>query len=242
MIKKVMIIVVAMMFLFSTGCDEQIAKGTEKTQTEDKTKTVKKVDKVEEAAPVDSKLLEPAKAIEKAPNTYKVKLETTKGDVVIEVTRSWAPNGADRFYNLVKVGFFNDIAFFRVIDNFMVQCGIHGNPDVSKAWKSAKIKDDKDNKSNKRSFVTFATGGPNTRTTQFFINFKDNSFLDSQGFPPFGKVIEGMENVDSLYKGYGEGAPRGRGPGQGRIQSEGNSYLKKDFPDMDYIVKASIVE
>jgi peptidyl-prolyl cis-trans isomerase A (cyclophilin A) len=180
---------------------------------------------------------------EKAPDTFKAKFATSKGDFVIEVTRAWAPNGADRFYNLVKNGYFDECRFFRVIAGFMVQFGINGDPAVNSVWHEARIPDDPVKESNKRGYVTFATAGPGTRTTQIFINFNDrNIMLDSQGFAPFGKVIVGMEIVDSLYSGYGEGGPEGRGPAQGRAQTEGNSYLTKEFPNLDYIKAATIVK
>jgi peptidyl-prolyl cis-trans isomerase A (cyclophilin A) len=185
-------------------------------------------------------LTNPGKAAEKAPDQFKVRLTTTKGDIVIQVNRAWAPRGADRFYNLVKVGYFTDIAFFRVIKGFMVQFGIHGNPDIATMWKSANIQDDPVTQSNARGTITFATAGPNTRTTQLFINFGDNSGLDRQGFSPFGRVVEGMSVVDSIYDGYGEGAPRGRGPNQGLIQTQGNKYLKAQYPNLDYIKNARI--
>jgi len=183
---------------------------------------------------------DPASLNEKAPATYKAKFETSKGTFVIEVHRDWAPNGADRFYNLVKNGFYNDARFFRVIDGFMVQFGISGNPDLSAVWRDARIPDDPVKQSNTRGTVSFATAGPGTRTTQVFINFGDNSGLDGQGFSPFGQIVSGMDVVDSLYKGYGEGAPRGQGPDQGRIQMQGNAYLITDFPKLDYIKKATI--
>jgi len=183
---------------------------------------------------------DPASLNEKAPATYKAKFETSKGTFVIEVHRDWAPNGADRFYNLVKNGFYNDARFFRVIDGFMVQFGISGNPDLSAVWRDARIPDDPVKQSNTPGMVSFATAGPNTRTTQVFINFGDNAGLDSQGFAPFGQVVSGMDVVDSLFKDYGEGAPRGRGPDQGRIQMQGNAYLITDFPKLDYIKKATI--
>jgi peptidyl-prolyl cis-trans isomerase A (cyclophilin A) len=186
-------------------------------------------------------LLEPEKATEKAPASFKVKLDTTQGDIVIEVTRAWAPNGADRFYNLVKLGYFQDVAFFRVIDGFMAQFGIHGDPKVNTAWRMARIQDDPVKESNKRGYVTFATSGPNSRTVQMFINFGENNRLDGQGFSPFGKVVTGMDVVDKLYKGYGEGAPSGAGPEQGRVQMQGNAYLKSSFPKLDYIKSASLV-
>jgi peptidyl-prolyl cis-trans isomerase A (cyclophilin A) len=195
-----------------------------------------------EAPARETLLLSPERATEQAPDEYKVKLVTTKGDLVIAVHRGWAPNGADRFYNLVKIGFFDGVEFFRVIDGFMAQVGIHGDPAVAAKWRGAKIPDDAaSGHSNTRGVVTFATAGPGTRTTQFFINFKDNSFLDRMGFPPIGEVVEGDAVLDKLYRGYGEGAPQGRGPDQGRLQAQGNAYLKADFPELDSIKTASIV-
>ena len=185
-------------------------------------------------------LANPAALIEQAPATYKAKFETSKGVFVIQVTRAWAPQGADRFYNLVKNGFFDNVRFFRVISGFMVQFGINGDPALSAKWRDANINDDRVTQSNKRGMITFATAGPNTRTTQVFINFADNSNLDGMGFSPFGRVVSGMNVVDGLYAGYGEGAPRGNGPDQGRLQSEGNAYLAKEFPRMDFVNKATI--
>ncbi len=185
-------------------------------------------------------LANPSSLNERAPATFKVKLDTSKGVVVIEVKRDWAPNGADRFYNLVKNGFYDNARFFRVISGFMVQFGINGDPKLSSVWRTAGIKDDPVTQSNRRGFVTFATAGPDTRTTQVFINFGDNAALDRQGFSPFGQVISGMDVVDKFHAGYGEGAPRGRGPDQGRIQQEGNAYLTRDFANLDYIKKATI--
>jgi peptidyl-prolyl cis-trans isomerase A (cyclophilin A) len=182
----------------------------------------------------------PAALKEQAPPVYKVDFDTTKGPFVIEVHRDWAPNGADRFYNLVKNGFYDDARFFRVVEGFMVQFGIHGDPRVSAVWREARIKDDPVRISNKRTFVTFATAGPNTRTTQVFISYGNNSNLDGQGFAPFGQVVSGMKVVDSLYSGYGEGAPQGLGPEQGKLQSEGNAYLARGFGKLDYIKKATI--
>ncbi len=188
-------------------------------------------------------LTDPSKATAIAPAVYKVKFDTTKGAFVMTVHREWAPKGADRFYNLVKAGYFKDIGFFRAIDNFMVQFGIHGTPKLNTVWRPARIQDDPPKQSNKRGYVTFATSGKDSRTTQVFINFKDNGFLDRMGFSPFGLIdAEGMKVVDSLYKGYGEGAPRGRGPLQGRLQSEGNAYLKKDFPKMDFLKSAEVLD
>jgi peptidyl-prolyl cis-trans isomerase A (cyclophilin A) len=187
-------------------------------------------------------LSNPASLNEKAPDVYKVKFDTSKGSFVIEVHRDWAPNGADRFYNLVKNGFYNDARFFRVIGDFMVQFGINGNPKISQVWQDANIRDDPVKQNNTRGMITFATAGPDTRTTQVFINFGDNAGLDGQGFSPFGKVISGMDVVDSLYAGYGEGSPKGQGPNQGIVQSLGNAYLEKAFPKLDYIKTATIMK
>jgi peptidyl-prolyl cis-trans isomerase A (cyclophilin A) len=187
-------------------------------------------------------LSDPAALNAKAPDVYQAKFDTSKGPFVIEVHRDWAPRGADRFYNLVKNGFYDNARFFRVIEGFMVQFGINGDPSVAGAWRDADIKDDPVKQSNERGTITFATAGPNTRTTQVFINFGDNAGLDGQGFSPFGKVVSGMEVVDSLYGGYGEGAPNGNGPDQGRIQSQGNAYLEQGFPKLDFIKTATIAE
>ena len=179
---------------------------------------------------------------ERASDVYRARFATSKGDFVIEVHRDWAPLGADRFFNLVKYGYFNDTRFFRVVSGFMAQIGIHGKPDMNTAWREARIADDPVKKSNLRGFVSFATAGPGTRTTQFFINFADsNSRLDGMGFAPFGQVVSGMEVVNALYAEYGEGAPQGRGPHQGRIQYEGNAYLVRDFPQLDYVKEATIL-
>jgi peptidyl-prolyl cis-trans isomerase A (cyclophilin A) len=188
----------------------------------------------------DTPLTNPSAATERAPDQFTAKLETTKGDILVDVTREWAPQGADRFYNLVKVGYYDDVAFFRVVSGFMAQVGIHGNPQVSRAWKMARIPDDPVRQSNTRGMVTFATSGPDSRTSQIFFNFGDNANLDGMGFSPFGRVRD-MNVVDALYSGYGEGAPRGRGPAQARIQAEGNPYLRSDFPELDYIRRATIV-
>ena len=187
-----------------------------------------------------AKLANPAALNETAPATYKARFDTSKGVFVIDVHRDFAPLGADRFYNLVKNGFYDDDRFFRVISGFMVQFGINGDPKISAPWRDARINDDPVKQSNKRGFISFATSGPNSRTTQVFINFGDNGRLDSSGFSPFGQVTSGMNVVDSLYSGYGEGAPSGRGPNQGQIQFEGNAYLVKAFPNLDYVKKATI--
>jgi peptidyl-prolyl cis-trans isomerase A (cyclophilin A) len=185
-------------------------------------------------------LASPAALNEPAPATYTVKFDTSRGAFVVAVHRDWAPNGADRFYNLVKNGFYDNARFFRVVSGFMVQFGINADPKLSAVWREARIKDDPVRQSNGRGFMTFATAGPNTRTTQVFINFGDNGGLDRQGFAPFGQVTSGMNVVDALYSGYGEGAPSGQGPDQGRIQQEGNAYLTSQFAKLDYIKKATI--
>jgi peptidyl-prolyl cis-trans isomerase A (cyclophilin A) len=204
------------------------------TQAED----AKKEEKPSTASPG---FTDPAKLTEKAPETYKAQFDTTKEKFTIEVTRSLSPNGADRFYNLVRSGYFKDIAFFRVIPGFMCQFGVHGDPSVSAKWREAAIADDPVKGSNTRGTITFATSGPNSRTTQLFINFADNTSLDGRGFSPFGKVTEGMDVVDKINGEYGEGAPRGRGPHQGHVQMEGNAYLKTNFPNLDYIKSATIL-
>jgi peptidyl-prolyl cis-trans isomerase A (cyclophilin A) len=193
-----------------------------------------------QASSQSSSLSTPASLTEKAPEVFKAKFETSKGDFVIEVRRAWAPNGADRFYNLVRNGFYDDVRFFRVVSGFMVQFGINGDPKLSAVWRDARIKDDPVKQSNKRGFMTFATSGPDSRTSQVFINFDDNSRLDGMGFAPFGQVVSGMNVVDALNAEYGEGAPRGRGPDQGRLQTEGNAYLAKEFSRMDFVRKATI--
>ena len=186
-------------------------------------------------------LKNPESLNEKAPATYKARFDTSGGVFVVEVIRDWAPLGADRFYNLVKNGFFDEARFFRAISGFMVQFGIHADPAVSAPWRNARIQDDPVKESNRPMTITFANAGPNTRTTQVFINFNNNGpSLDKLGFAPFGRVIEGQDVVNKIFTGYGEGAPRGKGPEQGRIQMEGNAYLNKEFPKLDFVKKATI--
>lgn len=188
-------------------------------------------------------LKNPAGLNETAPDQFKASFDTSAGTFVVEVHRDWAPHGADRFYNLVKSGFFDDCRFFRVISGFMVQFGLNGDPAVSTEWREARIAVDPVKESNRRTYITYAMGGsPDSRTTQLFINFGDNRNLDGIGFAPFGRVVDGMGAVEDIYDGYGEGAPRGKGPSQGRIQAEGNAYLNEDFPKLDYINTATIVE
>jgi peptidyl-prolyl cis-trans isomerase A (cyclophilin A) len=192
--------------------------------------------------PASPDFTDPAKLTGKAPETFKAQFDTTKGKFTIEVTRSLSPNGADRFYNLVRSGYFKDVAFYRVVSGFMCQFGMHGDPAVTEKWSDARIQDDPVVGSNKRGTITFAMGGPNTRSTQFFINFGDNTRLDGMGFSPFGRVVEGMDEVDKINGEYGDMPQQGgSGPNPGRIAAEGNAYLKKDFPNLDYIKSATIV-
>jgi peptidyl-prolyl cis-trans isomerase A (cyclophilin A) len=187
-------------------------------------------------------LLKPSSLNEQAPATFKAKFTTTKGEFLVEVTRAWAPLGADRFYNLVKNHFYDGAAFFRVLPGFVAQFGLSPKPEISRVWASATIKDDRVTQSNLAGFLTFATAGPNTRTTQLFINLADNQNLDGMGFAPFGKVTEGMDVVQQFYSGYGEGAPGGNGPNQSRITNEGKAYLDKSFPLLDSIKTAVIIQ
>jgi peptidyl-prolyl cis-trans isomerase A (cyclophilin A) len=191
--------------------------------------------------PFDTALLHPATLIAKAPAEYDVKFVTTQGEFTVHVTRAWAPNGADRFYNLVRHHYYDGATFFRVLSGFMAQFGLSAYPEVSNAWEKANIKDDPLVQHNMRGYITFATAGPNTRTTQVFINYGNNLALDKMGFTPFGQVTEGMEIVDKLYSGYGEGAPDGKGPDQGRVGNEGRPYLMKNFPLLDSIKTAAVV-
>jgi len=193
------------------------------------------------ASPFDPALLHPATLRAKAPETYDVKFVTTAGDFTVQVTRAWAPIGADRFYNLVRHHFFDGASFFRVLSGFMAQFGLSAYPQVNQAWEHAEIKDDPVTQSNHRGFVTFATAGPNTRTTQVFINFGNNENLDKMGFAAFGVVTDGMEVVDKLYSGYGEGAPDGHGPSQDMVGNRGRSYLQEKFPKLDSIKTATVV-
>jgi len=191
-------------------------------------------------AAVPAQLPPPADAA--SPQSFRVKFETTKGDFTVEVTRAWAPKGADRFYRLVSEGYFKDVRFFRVLPGFMAQFGMSGNPALNAKMDSLRIPDDPVTQSNKRGMLTFGTAGPNTRSSQFFINYRDNASLDSQGFSPFGKVVDGMKTVDAMYGGYGEGAPNGLGPSQDSIATKGNEYLQRAFPKLDYIKSATLVK
>ena len=186
--------------------------------------------------------LDNRKATATTPEHFDVKFQTSKGDFVVKVTRSWSPKGADQFYEAVQSGFYDDCRFFRVINGFMAQFGINGDPNIQAKWREKSILDEPVIKSNKRGYLTFARGGPHSRTTQLFINLVNNSRLDHMGFSPFGRVVEGLDVVDSLYADYGEGAPKGRGPNQGLIQTQGNAYLNREFPKLDFIKKATILK
>jgi len=183
----------------------------------------------------DPALLQPATLKAKAPDVFQVKFATTKGDFVVQVTRAWAPLGADRFYNLVQHGFYNDACFFRIVSNFVVQFGLSGDPAVNKVWQNANIKDDPVTQSNRPGYLVFATAGPNTRTTQLFINLGNNAGLDGQGFAPFGVVTSGMDVVQKLYSGYGER------PDQHAITTQGKAYIEKNFPNIDSIKTATVI-
>ena len=187
------------------------------------------------AAQSSGPLGNPAALSEQSPPTFQVAFDTSKGRFVVDVHREWAPIGADRFYNLVKNGFFDDVRFFRVIGGQLAQFGMHGDPRVQDVWRDASVQDDPVKHSNTRGTVSFASRGPNTRTTQLFINLTDNRAYDRLGFSPFAEVVTGIDIVDSLYAGYEER------PEQGLIDEEGNAYLTREFPNLDYIKKAALL-
>ncbi len=199
------------------------------------------VRKTAPVSPYDRALLRPALLVSKAPATYQVKFTTTKGDFTVSVTRAWAPLGADRFYNLVRHHFYDNASFFRVLRGFVVQWGISAYPPVTAAWEHAPIKDDPVVQSNLRGYLTYAMGGKDTRTTQVFVNLVDNKRLDGMGFSAFGQVTEGMDVVEALYAGYGEGAPDGQGPAQNEIEKLGKSYLDKNFDKLDSIKTTTLI-
>jgi peptidyl-prolyl cis-trans isomerase A (cyclophilin A) len=186
-------------------------------------------------------LKDPSTLTADAPEQFKVRFETTKGDFVVEVHRDWSPRGAIRFYNLVKNGYYNDNAFFRVLPS-IAQFGITGDPAINAVWRGARVIDDVRKQTNERGYVSYAAGGPNTRTTQVFINLKDNKALDQANMVPFGRVTSGLNNLDKLYSNYADGPPSGKGPVQAKIHAEGNAYLQKEFPKLDYIKTATLVE
>lgn len=185
---------------------------------------------------------EPGAAVA-APDVFRVRMETSRGPVVIELHRDWAPIGVDRFHELVRNDFFNDARFFRVLPGFVAQFGMPADPQVAQAWADRNLQDDPVKQSNRRGTLTYASMAPtpNTRSTQLFINLADNANLDGMGFAPIGEVVEGMAAIDSLYSAYGEGPPYGPGPDQGRLMAEGNAYLQRQFPNLDYIRSVTIV-
>lgn len=198
---------------------------------------------IPEPAEAQQVLLDPAdpRFAEVPPDTFHARFVTSKGDFVVQVVRAWAPLGAQRFHALVKHGFYDGTRFFRVLPGFVVQFGVSGAPAVQRAWDAAPLTDDPVVESNRRGTITFATAGPNTRTTQVFINFRDNANLDAQGFSPFGRVVEGMDVLDRLYSGYGEMAPMGTGPSPACFDRAGNGYFRAQFPQLDTIARATIL-
>lgn len=191
----------------------------------------------------DPLLLQPTDTLfrAQAPDTFRVRFTTTEGEFTIEVYRGWAPLGADRFYNLVRAGFFDGNRFFRVVPGFVAQFGLHGDPAVNDAWAAHAIPDDPIRHSNRRGTLAFAMAGPGTRTTQVFINYRDNEMLDFSGFAPIGRVVDGMMIVDRLHGEYGETAPTGRGPDEVRLRLEGEDYMRRNWPELDMIQRAALV-
>jgi peptidyl-prolyl cis-trans isomerase A (cyclophilin A) len=180
--------------------------------------------------------------VSQAPPKLKVRLETSKGPFVVEVYRDWAPRGADRFHELVQAKFFDDSRFFRVLKGFVAQFGLSGDPEKNQLWSQLQILDDPRKEKNARGTLSFAKRRANTRTTQVFINLRNNPKLDADGFAPIGKVVEGMEVVDKLYSGYGEAIPIGAGPDQNKIIGMGNEYLERNFPQLDKIQRVVVIE
>jgi peptidyl-prolyl cis-trans isomerase A (cyclophilin A) len=240
-IKKIAVLflamsIVALLATVRVGAQAPAHKPAPKTGAATQGATTKKG--ATAARTYDRALLRPAILKDKAPAQYKVKFVTTRGEFTIDITRSWAPLGADRFYNLVKHHFYDNASVFRVVPNFVAQFGISAYPAVTTAWKGTDIKDDPVTQSNKKGFITFATSGPNTRTTQVFINLQDNTRLDKMGFAPFGVVEEGgMKVVQMFYDQYGDDA----GPDQGKIESQGKSYVDKGWPKLDTIKSTTLV-
>lgn len=176
-----------------------------------------------------------------APDSFDVHFETTAGDILVRAVRAWAPRGVDRFYNLARNGYYDGARFFRVVDGFVAQFGINGDSAVNAAWSRQRMPDDSVRRSNVRGSLSFASAGPDSRTTQMYINLGDNSRLDARGFAVFGWVIAGLPAVDSLHAAYGDGGSGGEGPSQGRIQREGNAYLEREFPRLDWIRRAIVI-
>ena len=193
-------------------------------------------------APDNKPAAAPAKPARPAhtPDIYRVSMDTSKGAVVLEIMRAWAPRGADHFYELVRSGYYDGDRFYRVMPRFVVQFGINGDPQVSQLWSSLRIPDDPVKQKNRKGTVTFASSGPGARTTQVFVNMRDNPALDRQGFAPIGHVASGMDVLERLYSGYGDMPPRGSGPDGVEIERQGVSYLENHFPRLDYITKAAV--
>lgn len=196
----------------------------------------------EAADSIPAGLVQPRRANETAPESYRALFETTEGEFTIQVHRDWAPRASDRFYNLLRVGYYDGVYVHRVVPGRVAQFGIHPDPRINYVWQQAVIQDDPVRESNDRGKVSFAKSGPNSRTSQVFINLRDNPGLDDQGFAPFGEVVDGMVVVDSLYSGYGDGPPRGEGPYPAQGAAEGNAYFEREFPELDQILDARIVE
>ena len=224
----------SLLILAAAGLPAQTPAAPAKTPAKAPTKTGTPAKTAPKGPP--AALLHPETLKARCPDLLKVKFTTTHGDFVAEVHRDWSPLGADRFYNLVRNRFFTDAAFFRYVPGFIVQFGLPADPAVAKVWQTANIKDDPHKESNRAGTLVFATAGPETRTTQLFINLKDNTAsLDPQGFTPFGTVTEGMDIVNGLYSGYGER------PDQGMIQQRGKAYLDQNFPKLDRILSAAVI-
>jgi peptidyl-prolyl cis-trans isomerase A (cyclophilin A) len=191
-------------------------------------------------APEKQPAAAPAKQPAHTPDVYRVTLDTSKGAVVLEITRGWAPHGADHFYELVQNRYYDGDRFYRVVPRFVVQFGINGDPQISQLWSSLRIPDDPVKQKNRSGTVTFASSGPGARTTQVFVNMRDNLPLDREGFAPIGRVAEGMDVLERLYGGYGDMPPSGSGPDGVEIERQGNSYLDNHFPRLDFIKKAAV--
>ena len=187
-------------------------------------------------------LRRPSQFTATAPSVFQVAFETSEGAFVVEVHREWAPLGADRFYNLVRGGFFDDTRVYRVVDGFVAQFGLNGDPYVNQAWKTEFLVDDPVTHSNTKGRLTFAKGGRHSRTTEVFVNLKDNVQLDDEGFAPFGEIVEGLEVAERFHAAYGDGPPRGEGPYQAMVEARGNAYLDQEFPELTRIVRAALVE
>lgn len=187
-------------------------------------------------------LATPARHDATAPDTFRARFQTTAGDFVVEVRRGWAPRGADRFYNLVRGGYYDSVYVHRVVPDQVAQFGIHRDPRITYVWSQEPLQDDSRRRANTRGRMSFAKSGPHSRTTQVFVNLTDNPGLDDQDFAPFGEVVDGMDAIDELHDGYGDGPPRGEGPYPARARAEGNAYFEENFPELDLIVEARVVE